>query len=158
MKATIIYGTNSGSTREASTLVQNLLAARGFAVRMVSAADASAEDIASADFVVFGSCTWDAIGPSGRLEGQMQEHFLGFQARLQGQTFPAKPIAVFGLGDQSYTEFCAAADKLVVFVQQLKAMLVGTPLKIDGFFFHLDESERKLTQWVEQIIPLLKNP
>lgn len=157
MKVTIIYGTNSGSTREASTFIQNLLAERNFAVRMVSAADASAEDIASADFVVFASCTWDAIGSSGRLEGQMQEHFLALQARLQGQTFPGKPIAVMGLGDQSYTEFCAAADKLVAFVHDLKATLIGEPLKIDGFFFHLDESERKITQWVAQTVEALKS-
>ena len=124
---------------------------------MVSAADATADDIASADFTVFASCTWDAIGPSGRLEGQMQEHFLAFQARLQGQVFPGKRIAVMGLGDQSYTEFCAAADKLVAFVHDLKATLVGEPLKIDGFFFRLDESERKITEWVGRTVEALKS-
>jgi flavodoxin len=158
MKVTIIYGTNSGSTHEASTFVQNILATRGHAVRMVSAADAAESDIAQADFVVFGSCTWDAIGPNGTLEGQMQEHFLSFRSRLQGKTFLGKPIAVFGLGDQSYTEFCAAAGKLAAFVKELQATLVGEPLKIDGFFFHLDESERRLTTWVEQTLRLLKSP
>lgn len=157
MKATIIYGTNSGSTLEASTYVQNILASHGAAVRMVPASDATGDDIASADLVIFGSCTWDAVGPSGRLEGQMQEHFLAFRARVKGQRFPGKFIAVFGLGDRSYTEFCAAADKLVAFVHELQATLVGEPLKVDGFYFHQNESERLLTQWTESILKLRKD-
>jgi flavodoxin len=156
MKATIIYGTNSGSTLEASTYVQNILSAHGVAVRMVHAADATDQDISSADLVIFGSCTWDAIGPTGRLEGQMQEHFLSFRTRLQGKVFPKKPIAVFGLGDRSYTEFCAAADKLAAFVKELQAQLLDEPLRIDGFYFHQDESEKKLTQWTERILKLLQ--
>ncbi len=156
MKATIIYGTNSGSTLEASTYVQNILARHGVAVRMVPATDAVEADIANADFAIFGSCTWDAIGPDGRLEGQMQEHFLSFRSRMHGKKFAGKPIAVFGLGDRSYTEFCAAADKLAAFVTELEAKLVGEPLRVDGFYFHQAESEQKLTQWTEGILKHLQ--
>ncbi len=156
MKSTIIYGTNAGSTREVALVVENVLAQHGHEVRVLSAADAQADDLRSADAVIFGSCTWDAIGADGRLEGQMQQHFLELQTRLHGQTFGGKPFAVFGLGDRSYTEFCAAADKLVGFVQALAGKLVGDPLKIDGYFFRLDENQRRVEEWAAHVAELLK--
>lgn len=151
MKLTIVYGTNAGSTREVALVVENVLAQRGHEVRVLSAADVQADDLRAAEAVIFGSCTWDAIGADGRLEGQMQQHFLELQTRLHGQTFAGKPFAVFGLGDRSYTEFCAAADKLVRFVQELQGKLTGEPLKIDGYFFRLDENQRRVEEWAGQV-------
>lgn len=151
MKATIIYGTNAGSTREAALVVQNVLVQHGVDVRVLSAADTQADDLRGADLVVFGSCTWDALSEDGRLEGQMQQHFLELRARLGGQKFSGQRFAVFGLGDRSYTEFCAAADKLVAFVQELGGVVIAQPLRIDGYFFRLDENQRLVEEWARSI-------
>lgn len=156
MNITIIYGTNAGSTREAALVVQNVLQQHGHAVRVMAAADAQADDIRGADAVVFGSCTWDAIGADGRLEGQMQQHFMELHVRLRGQTFPGKRFAIFGLGDRSYTEFCAAADKLVSFVGELQGTLVVEPLKIDGYFFRLDENQARVEAWAKGVAEALE--
>ena len=157
MKVLIVFATNSSGTFEASKIVRDVFVANGHTVRLKRAMHARGDDLQAADVVVLGSCTWMGASPTGKpIEGQLQEHMEAFVAKLKGTMFPGKRFAVFGLGDSSYTYFARAADHLERFVKQAKGEKVGPSLKIDGFFFDLDQNLKKVETWATAVERLLQ--
>lgn len=152
MNALILYATYSGGTLEASQQVEEMLSQAKHTVVLKRANEVSPEDLTRADFIVFGSCTWDLFTPHGQFQGQLHQDFIDFTKTFHGHTFPGKRFAVFGLGDRRYIKFCAAADHLAALVHELKGTLIGEPLKIDGYFFRLEENRRAIEAWTNEIL------
>lgn len=157
MNVLIAYGSNSGGTMVASEMVGAIFAERGHQVTLKRAHTVDPQELRRYEFVILGSCTWLHYEGTTILEGQLQEHMLAFRQKLieQNTILPGHPFAVFGLGDESYTETCAAADKLVDIVNDVGGQLVGPPLRITGFFFQPKENEQKIRDWAAGLVAAL---
>ena len=149
----IAYATNSGGTYEAGKIIKELSEKKGHDVMLVSVTDLTAEQIEKADFVFFGSNSWDGRSKEGKLlEGQLPPHFHEFRQGLSGKTFPGKRCAVYGLGDIHYTYVCASAVHLKRFVSGIKGELVGEPLRLAGFLFNMEEKVDEVRAWSDRIL------
>ncbi|MBI5466916.1 MAG: flavodoxin family protein [Candidatus Kerfeldbacteria bacterium] len=151
MTFAIIYATNSGGTQQAAMQIAEQLHAAKHTVNLKRAYEAKPEDLQHADVVILGSCTW--LGKVGEKmeQGQLQEHMQEFVDRVGSAKYPGLPCAVFGLGDSSYTHFCAAADHLVTFVERIGGQLLGQPLRFDGYYFDLPQSRLTIERWIEDV-------
>ncbi|MBI2617498.1 flavodoxin domain-containing protein [Candidatus Gottesmanbacteria bacterium] len=147
MDILIVYATNSGGTLLASQEITSVFQKYGYSTTLKNVSEVSFDELSSADLVVFGSPSWDYHGK----QGQVQEQYLGFMEKMKGKTFPKKKFAVFGLGDTSYTYFCGSVDNLVNFVKDLGGVLVGDPLRIDGFYFDQEKNTQIIRTWAEKI-------
>lgn len=147
----IIYGTNSGGTQEVAEAIGRVFAAHEHSVSLKRASEATADDIAFADLTILGSCSWDREDGTQRFEGQLQEHMYHFAQSLAGKTFPGKKFAVFGLGDKSYTVYCGAIDHLEDLITKVQGQKVGDALRVDGYFFRLQENQKKINEWAEKL-------
>jgi len=132
-RALLVYGSNSSNAYTAAGLVANELKSAGFDITVLSAAEAKLPDVAAADFVILGSCTWSKPTSDGHeLQGQPQELFESFADKLRPEKYPGKKFAVFATGDSRYTMFCGAADYIEKLVRDIGGTQVGESLRIDG--------------------------
>ncbi len=148
MNVLIIYATFSGSTLTAAQLIEAVLKRKGHAVTLKSANEADPSEMNNYDLVVLGSCTWDFSG----LEGQLHSYFVDFAKKLQGKDFSQKKFAVFGLGDKTYTHFCAAVDHLEKIVADVKGQKIKDSLRIDRFYFNQEAETKRLQSWAEKLV------
>jgi flavodoxin len=153
MNILIAYATNSSGTYEVGKLISEVSVKKGHDVQLRSVSDVTADHISKADFIFFGSNTWDGRSPEGkRLEGQLPPHFHEFRKKLGEQTFPGKKCSVYGLGDAHYTYVCASADHLKDFVDKIKGSLIGQPLRVEGFFFGMEEKDTQIRSWANDVL------
>ncbi|MBI3963668.1 MAG: flavodoxin family protein, partial [Candidatus Kerfeldbacteria bacterium] len=146
MRILILYGTNSGGTFAASQEVRGVFEQGGHSVELLSAGTATPDHLAQYDLVVLASCTWEKFTPEHkRLDGQLQEHFDAFIRRVSTRTFPGRRFSVMGFGDETYDKFCAAADHLEMFVQQIHGTKIGPTLRLGGYPFNV-EGNQKIVQ------------
>lgn len=155
MKVLVVYGTNSGGTQVAAEVVAQYYENRRYEVRLCSADKVGSDDLAGYDLIVFGSCTWEQVTSKGKLEGQMQQHFLVLKEKLRTHEFHGKKFALFALGDISYTSYCAAAGHLEEMVKELKGEHIGPTLCINGFFADVDKHREQIRKWSGEIERLL---
>lgn len=155
MTILIVYATNSSGTQSVSQLLGALLEKAGHRVTVVRASDAAPRDLLNYDAVLLGSCTWLGKGKGLAAEGQLQEHMSAFVEQAQLLDLAHKPCAVFGLGDSSYTHFCAAADHLEKFVQEHGGRLIVPSLRIDGYYFDRDQNDKLVNDWGQGVIHAL---
>lgn len=147
MRILLVYGTNSGGTQDVSNRIAAVLRQAGHQVRVARASIPAIPSFSRYDLVLLGSCSWLRQEGSQALEGQLQEHMYAFTKRLETQQFVDRPFAIFALGDSSYTHFCGAADHLEDFVKRVGGRLLLPPLRIDGYYFALDENRRRADRW-----------
>lgn len=153
MQILITYATNSSGTFEVGKLIREEAVKSGHDVQLLSVTETTKDHIDHADFVVFGSNTWDGRSPEGkRLEGQLPPHFNAFRESLKGATFPKKRCAVYGLGDRSYTYVCASAEHLKDFVAEIQGELVIEPFRVENFLFGMEEKEEEIRNWAQDIV------
>lgn len=157
MNILIAYATNSGSTKEAARVAQEVFEAAGHSVVLKRANAVNPSEFSSYGLIVFASCTWELITPTRRFEGQLHAHFIALRDKLKGKEFPESRFAVLGVGDSTYTNFCIAANHLVALVRQLKGTQVGETLRLDKFFFHLPENRRIVKTWARSIVTAFQN-
>lgn len=155
MKILLVYGTNSGGTLQAAEQMAGVWTGKKHAVALVRADEADPTSFPGYDLVVFGSCTWGHVENGKWLDGQLQHHFLDLKARLANQRFPNTKFALYGLGDESYSKRCGAADELEKLVQSLDGQPVGTTLRILGYYYDLAANEARARDWAESILRAL---
>lgn len=156
MKILLTYGTNSSGTQAVSEIVRDVLIQAGHSVTIKRAYETGADNFKKYDLVILGSCTWERFEGKNRLEGQLQLHMHALVQQLQKKKFSKKQFALFGLGDSSYTDFCAAADKLEKFVHDAEGKLVVPTMRIDGFFFDLNTNRQRAKAWAERLVVSIK--
>lgn len=152
MNMLIVYGTNSSGTAVVADSIAETLRAAGHQLTVQHARDTTV-DLFTKDFdlVILGSCTWERFtADHKKLEGQLQQHMLAF---VEAATPPAQQrFALFGLGDSSYTSFCAAADHLETAVTKWNGQLVHPTLRIDAYFFDLKKNRQRVTDWAQALV------
>lgn len=147
MNILLVYATYSSGTMQASQVVTDTLTSKGHSVTVKKAHEINVEDFAGYDLVILGSPSWLI----NNKDGMPHEDFVALIERSQGKIFENKPIAIFGLGDESYAHFCGAVDHLKSFVEQGKGKLIGDVFRIDGYLFNEEKNSDRLKQWVENI-------
>jgi flavodoxin I len=104
-------------------------------------ADTNPEDLTKYDVLVLGSSTWD----DGLLQQDFRDFVEGLEVDLTG-----KKLAIFGLGDSNYPDFCEAADILEETFTKLGGKTIVATLKIDGFPDE-EENEQKIKAWCQEL-------
>ena len=135
----IVYGSTTGNTEMVAEQLAKQL--ETYSPKMQDITDTKPEDLQQYEVIIAGASTWD----DGLLQTDFRDFAEGLTVNLAG-----KKMAVFGLGDSNYPEFCKAADILKQTFTSLGAELLVEPLKIDGFPDE-EENEQKLNQWGEQV-------
>lgn len=146
MNILLVYATNSGGTAQATQMIADVLTSKEHTVTVKEAKDTGPDDLTGASLVILGSPSWDYNG----MEGQPLPEMVELVNRCKDIQLEARPCAVFGLGDSSYTYFCGAVNYLEAFVKRAKGTLVIPSLKVDGFFFHADAQEH-VTTWAGEL-------
>lgn len=154
MTVRILCATNAGATEEVAEYIAELLTAQGHVVKVQKIETATAEDLSGADVILLGSCTWERQADGDVLQGQLQQHMYAFTESVLAakKTYPNQKYSVFGLGDKNYTHFCNAAIRLQTFVKELQGVLIGEPLHINQYYFHLQENRTIVQTWAERLL------
>ncbi len=155
MTILIVYGTNSGGTKEVAEYIAQECSATGYTIKIQSAEYTTPEDLKGYDCLLLGSCTWEMITPTKRFEGQLQQHMAKLREGLKGMTMPGQKIGIFALGDSTYTNFCIAANHLEALVKQMQATQVGETLRIDSYFFDVIKNRAQVQAWTKRLLQAL---
>lgn len=147
MNILLVYATNSGTTMMVAQTVSDKLNALDHTVTMKMVMETSAEEIAAAPMVIFGSPSWDFDGK----EGMPHEDYMPLMEKLKTVNAENKPFAVFGLGDSSYRVFCGAVDHLENLVKTMKGKLIVPSLKIDNYFADQTKHTEAINSWADSI-------
>jgi flavodoxin I len=143
MKVLMVYATNSGSTYTVSTIIKAELERTGHEVTLQKAVDTNPQDFSKYDMLMLGSPSWKVKG----LEGQIQETMQELLDKSHGMIPKGQRFAVYGCGDPDFTMFCMAVDTMNEFLTKEGGMQVHEPLKIDGFYFHVEPNSSKAHSW-----------
>ncbi len=135
----LVYGSTTGNTEMTAEQIADSLSAHQVEVQDV--VDTTPEDLESAEILILGSSTWD----DGLLQQDFREFVEGLEVDLSG-----KKMAIFGLGDSNYPDFCEAADILEDKFTGMGGKPVVDSLRIDGFPDE-PENENKINQWSEEL-------
>ncbi|MCA9308117.1 MAG: flavodoxin domain-containing protein [Patescibacteria group bacterium] len=147
MNALIVYASNSGSTMMTANIIAKSL--KNYKSIVKPAAETNANEFASYDLVLLGSNSWWV----NNLEGQPHETMLELMQGIKdsNNTFENTCFAVFGCGDSNYLKFCNAVDMIHNTLTQVGANVLGNKLKVDGFFYNIEENTALITQWATQL-------
>lgn len=148
MKMLMVYATNSGSTYTVGTLIKGVLEKAGHTVVLKKAIEASPSDLQGIDCLLVGSPSWRVNGK----EGQIQETMQDFLDSCRGKIPVGMKFAVFGCGDPDFTMFCMAVDSMNAFLLEEKGKQLCDPLKIDGFYFHVEKNSSTAERWAQQLL------
>jgi len=140
MNILIIYQTQNGTTQYVTEVIQKQLQDAGHQVSLHSVKMQGFElNMKDYDLILFGAPTYE----DGKLENSMRV----FVAK-NSPDFSQKKVAVFGLGNKFYPQFCISADILAEWVRKNKGTLLVEPLKIDGF----PDNLQPIQSWVASLL------
>lgn len=138
-KTLIVYGSTTGNTEMvAETILEHL---EDHDVTLQDVADTNPEELNDYENLVLGSSTWD----DGLLQQDFRDFVEGLDLDLSG-----KKLAIFGLGDSNYPEFCTAPEILEETFTNLGGETIVPHLRIDGFPDE-EENEQKIEAWAEKL-------
>jgi flavodoxin I len=152
MNILLVFATNSGTTMMTAQSVSDGLTQKGHTVTMKEVKTVTADEVANAEMVIFGSPSWDFDGK----EGMPHEDYMPIMNELKTKTLEGKKFAIFGLGDSSYTHFTGAVDHLEELVKTMKGTLLVPSLRIDKFFSDQAKHMEAITSWTESVASVLK--
>lgn len=139
MNTLIIFETQNGTTQYVAEVMQKALKDLGHETKLHSVRSQGMEpDLAGVDLVLFGGPTYE----DGKLESTMRVYVAKSKPDLS-----QKKIAVFGLGNSFYPQFCTSADILADWVKVNKGTLLIDPLKIDGF----PDNLQPIQNWIKTL-------
>ena len=144
MNILIVYETQNGTTQYVAETIQKQLQELGHTATLHSVRVQGMEPkLDQYDAVLFGAPTYE----DGKLENTMRVY-----TAKTSTDFSQKKVAVFGLGNSFYPQFCTSASLLAEWVQKNKGVVLLDPLKIDGFPDNLEP----IQTWVKQLAEKLK--
>lgn len=126
-KVLIVFGSTTGNTEQVAEWISADLAAQGHAVTLKNVVDATVAELGGEyDLTLLGVSTW------GDEEVEFQEDFEPFYEDLDAAKLKGAKVGLFGCGDSSSEHFCGAVDLLEKKMEELEAVVVNEPLRIDG--------------------------
>jgi|SRR5579859_1851003 len=139
MNIKIIYETQNGNTQYVAEVMQKILTQHGHEVSLHSPKyNGLQPDLTNTQALLFGAPTYD----DGYLEKTMRDFITQFNPDLSQHK-----VAVFGLGNRIYPQFCKSADFLEEWVKKNNGVPVVSSLRIDNFPDDLSPIE----QWIGQL-------
>jgi flavodoxin len=137
MKIKIIYETQTGTTQYVAEVMQKKFATLGHQADLHSVRyNGSTPELEGYDAVLFGAPTYE----DGKLETAMRVFITRFSTDLSKYK-----VAVFGLGNTTFPQFCVSAKILEEWVVQNKGVPSIPALKVDGF----PDNVKPIEEWVE---------
>lgn len=144
----VIYGSETGNTKSAATMMAAVLEGRGLAATIRDVRDTGV-DAFSEDFDLFllGVSTWGAV------RDEVTEDFKTFYKDMASVDLSGKNVAVFGSGDEGYENFCKAVDSV-----QERAREKGAFIALEGLKFNLapHASSDAIRSWAKQAADFLE--
>lgn len=137
MKILILFSTMMGTTEAVVKIIQKNLIESGNLVDMRNVYDSLQINLSEYDVLIFGTPTYNEV-----LEINMEQYI--------SQTAPdlsRHKIAIFGLGDKAYPQYCTSVDILEKWVIKNSGKLTVPSLRIDGYPRHAGF----IDVWAEQI-------
>lgn len=139
--ALIVYGSSTGNTEHAASVIEKTLQQAGVQTTKTEASQVKPEGLCLPyDFIFFGSSTW------GYDEVELQDDFIALFDAFEKIGAKGKSTAVFGCGDSDYPNFCGAVDLISKRLTELGAK-VGEGLKIDG---PPENEEEEIVRWTQK--------
>lgn len=135
----------------AGEIIRDILA-KDFSVTMQNASETGLDDADNYDMIILGSPTWDFGGKVG----MPHEMMLELLNKWKQKSFAQKRFAVYGCGDRMFVEFCAAVDYMEKFVASAGGQLAAPSLRLNNFFFDLDNNTELAKKWAEKLREKLK--
>ncbi|AMA72860.1 MULTISPECIES: flavodoxin [Aneurinibacillus] len=127
----LVYASLSGNTEEIAELVAEGVKSQGVLVDIKSVVEINATDLLDYDGFLLGAYTWG--------DGELPDEFLDFYDDMESLDLTGKKAAIFGSGDTSYPDFCAAVDIL-----EERAKASGADVTLPGLKVELaPEKEEK---------------
>lgn len=146
LKILLSYATNSGGTFVAGEFIKDILS-KDFSVTMENASETVLRDAGNYDVIILGSPTWDYEGK----EGMPHEMMVELLNKWKNKSFTGKHFAVYGCGDKMFVEFCAAVDYMEKFVETAGGRLISPSLRINNFFFELENNTELVKKWASDL-------
>lgn len=171
-KIGIFYGSTSGITEEIAMKLREKFGEQLCDIYSMEEDFDEYTQLLDYDYLLLGCSTWGA----GEVQNDWREPL--FEMELEKPDFTGKTIALFGAGDQVShgQDFVSALGILYHHFQKLGATVVGD-FPIDGYSFkhssalyngkfvglpideinQSDQTEERITQWVEALRPVFVN-
>ena len=144
MHVAIVFGSETGNTKEGASIVAQALTADGHKVDLLDVGDTHPNALLG-DFglVLLGVSTWGAVAE------EVQQDFVELYDAMAGMDLSGHRVAVFGSGDKGYDEFAKAVD----FVEN-RAKERGASVAAPGFKYHLEPApvRTELEAWARQAV------
>ena len=144
MTVKIIYTSSTGNTKDAVDVFDGALQDHGVDTEIIDSEDGADPDDFFNDADVYVIASW-SDGDNGEVPGGI----IDFYDDLEDYDLSGKSVAVFGTGDTSYPNYCAAVDLLSQRIKDDKATIVGKPLKIE--LSPDDDAEKALKTLATQV-------
>ncbi|MBE6441926.1 MAG: flavodoxin [Desulfovibrio desulfuricans] len=126
-KVLIVYGSSTGNTESIAQKLTELIAAGGHEVKLVNAAEASADKLAEGyDAALFGCSAW------GEEDLEMQDDFAPLFEEFDKMELKGRKVAAFASGDREYQHFCGAVPAIEERARELGATIIAEGLKMEG--------------------------
>jgi flavodoxin I len=122
-KILIAYASMSGNTEEISELIKSNLEPFGYDINIKEIEHLDVQKLVEYDGILLGVYTWG----NGDLPYEVED----FYDEIENVDLTGKKAAIFGSGDRSYPEFCAAVDLLEEKLESSGAKIVQKGLKIE---------------------------
>lgn len=153
MKTLILYATNSGATFIGATIIEEKLKEKGWEVTVKRPSEIKIEEIKNYELVIVGSNSW----MFEETEGHFHEEYVDLFEKVEKANFSWENIkvAIFGMGDATYTTFCGAVDLLEKYFKGKKAIVYPESLRIDRFFDNQFGKTEKIVVWTNSLIDYL---
>jgi flavodoxin I len=124
MKALVVFGSTTGTTRILAQSVRKGLQMAGHDVTIRNAKLQDPREIDRFELLVMGCSTWE--------NGELQKDFHNFFQSLENHDLSRHTACVFGPGHSSYRQFCHAVDILESKLTEKGVKLLVPSLKVDG--------------------------
>ena len=143
MNIVILYASLTGYTEYIADQIKMYLSRLGH--KTVCFDVDSIHEIPSGDLLLFGCSTYH----SGDLN-PIAEQFLERFAK-ERMSIPSTKVAVFGLGESIYPEFCTSTELATEFFESQQCQVIKPGLKID-MLQPQSENQKEIELWIDNVL------
>ncbi|MGK9184792.1 flavodoxin [Priestia filamentosa] len=122
-KIILVFASMTGNTETIADLVGKGVEGTGVELTIRELPDGEPKELEDYDGILLGSYTYG--------DGELADEFLDFYEDMDTLNLTGKKASVFGSGDQSYENFCAAVDILSEKLTELGAIITQEGLKVE---------------------------
>ncbi len=145
MKTLITYATISGMTLLVAEAIHEYLQEKNIDSELKDMADLKPQDLHAYDLVIMGSSTYN----DGKYNDVSQDFFTHLNEAEDIDLSKTK-IALFGLGDRFYSQFCTVVDLMKEEIEAKKGNVYQKMIRIDGF--PEEDTFEEVRAWTKEVL------